>query len=292
VAAVLLKYYLLSLLLRLSECVLCLDVCSPLVQSLLRLWLCAHRHARDAIVSSIIFWPLGVFVLFDRVRDYFCHGCSLHQLLIFRAAGQLVRNVGEIQHHRSDISSSLGGSYRPDEFRAAAAAAVGPKDFTDGDGNPLVLEPAHLEAGVAQVDTPSAPWAPLMQVSPEPSSATQNVPFARNSAAFGKLRADGVAASGACAHAGSGCGGAGVGVVKRSALQASGTLPSLPSRGPPPRAVAPARHLSANRPIAAAKVAAKSTTLKALPPRPSRQPPVTMPPSVSPKQGMDDRGGN
>merc|ERR1712159_735384 len=110
-AALLLKYYTLSMLLFAAQYALQLGWCEFLTPPL-RLWLYGHRLAFDAVVSSVIFWPLGLFVCFDRIRDECCHGCSLHQLLIFRDPGQLVRNIEELRHMRNDssVTPSFGGT--------------------------------------------------------------------------------------------------------------------------------------------------------------------------------------
>ncbi|CAK9110029.1 1 [Durusdinium trenchii] len=57
----------------------------------LQLWVRAHRMARDIIVSSIIFSVMVPFVVLNSINDYFCPGCSAHQLLIYRDPGHLAR---------------------------------------------------------------------------------------------------------------------------------------------------------------------------------------------------------
>lgn len=57
----------------------------------LQLWVRAHRMARDIIVSSIIFSVMVPFVILNSINDYFCPGCSAHQLLIYRDPGHLAR---------------------------------------------------------------------------------------------------------------------------------------------------------------------------------------------------------
>lgn len=57
----------------------------------LQLWVRAHRMARDIVVSSIIFSVMVPFVVLNSINDYFCPGCSAHQLLIYRDPGHLAR---------------------------------------------------------------------------------------------------------------------------------------------------------------------------------------------------------
>eukprot|EP00928_Gymnodinium_smaydae_P041493 TRINITY_DN28077_c0_g4_i1.p1 TRINITY_DN28077_c0_g4~~TRINITY_DN28077_c0_g4_i1.p1 ORF type:complete len:1952 (-),score=281.40 TRINITY_DN28077_c0_g4_i1:28-5328(-) len=55
------------------------------------LWLYAHRMVRDLIVSSFIFWTLGLLVLINSINDACLPGCNLHMLLIYRDPGHLKR---------------------------------------------------------------------------------------------------------------------------------------------------------------------------------------------------------
>jgi len=113
-AALILKYFLLSLLLICAEQMLRLNCCRwGYLRALLRLWLYGHRMAMDILVSSLIFWTLAPFVLFDRARDMVCTGCSVHHLLVFRNAGQLERDEtvlrvpGQLAPNDSDLTSPL-----------------------------------------------------------------------------------------------------------------------------------------------------------------------------------------
>jgi len=111
-AALALKYTMLSFLLFVAQYTLRLRWC-PCMSEALRFWLYGHRLAMDFAVASLIFWPLSLIMLFDRVRDMLCSGCSLHQLLVFRDPGQLGRHIEEVRRFSSEASASnfLSGSH-------------------------------------------------------------------------------------------------------------------------------------------------------------------------------------
>jgi hypothetical protein len=50
----------------------------------LQLWVRAHRMSRDLLTSSIILGALVPLVILNGLNNFFCPGCSIHQLLIFR----------------------------------------------------------------------------------------------------------------------------------------------------------------------------------------------------------------
>jgi len=112
VAGLLLKYCLLSLLLSCAECLLRLGWCpAGFIQAHMRLWVYGHRMAMDMAVSGLIFCSLSPLVLVDAVRDSLRINCSLHNILIFRNAGQLRVGAQEVclpPSDRSDQAASCG----------------------------------------------------------------------------------------------------------------------------------------------------------------------------------------
>jgi len=92
-AALILKWALLLLILFLMESVLRNRIVRRvgMLGLPLQLWTHSHKIGRDILASSIIFWALAPFVAFNSLNDFLCPGCSLHMLLIYRDPGHLQR---------------------------------------------------------------------------------------------------------------------------------------------------------------------------------------------------------
>jgi len=90
--AILMKYFVFETCLFWAECLLkctgkCQLRCCPLAacRRALLLWVHSARMARDIMTSSLILAILSPFVGLNWVNEKLCPGCSLHQLLIYRA---------------------------------------------------------------------------------------------------------------------------------------------------------------------------------------------------------------
>jgi len=92
-AALILKWALLLLILFLMESVLRNRIVRRvgMLGLPLQLWTHSHKILRDILASSIIFWALAPFVAFNSLNDFLCPGCSLHMLLIYRDPGHVQR---------------------------------------------------------------------------------------------------------------------------------------------------------------------------------------------------------
>lgn len=94
VAALLLKYFLLSWFLLIVESMVGLGWCPKgYFRAWARLWLYSHRMAMDLVVSCLIFCTLSPIVLFDKGRHAVCKSCSFHNLIVFRDPGQAMYTV-------------------------------------------------------------------------------------------------------------------------------------------------------------------------------------------------------
>lgn len=148
VAGLLLKYCLLSLLLSGAECLLRLGWCpAGFIQAHVRLWLYGHRMAMDILVSALLFCSLSPLVLFDAIRDSLSLKCSLHNILIFRNAGQ-IRATPEVNILQRSGSDTLGIS----------------GDAAGGNKDPLLeceagASTTGTEPTVAQASGPAPAWA-------------------------------------------------------------------------------------------------------------------------------------
>merc|ERR1740129_1092744 len=151
VAAVLLKYYMMALWLIVGEWMLRYRLCTHrCLIAPLRIWLYGHRVAIDILLSGFIFWSLGPLVLFDRVRDSLCHGCSLHQLLVFRDADQYVQTVARL-HRPTDADESVVTSF------ASTGSHQMVTSFTSTSSNPGTLMRRRLVGCVHQEGQPFLP---------------------------------------------------------------------------------------------------------------------------------------
>ncbi|CAE8584857.1 unnamed protein product [Polarella glacialis] len=125
-----LKYSLLSLTLLCCECLFRLKGPEPQgafahwLKSTVRLWLYAHRMARDVAVSALIFGALSLAVLFDLCRSSLCDGCSLHNILIYRDPGGAHSNrinqphaAGSESSTFMNLAASDGSSFRNGGFQ-------------------------------------------------------------------------------------------------------------------------------------------------------------------------------
>lgn len=115
-AGMVLKYSLLSFLLFCAECIFSFKDGPPAkfdwLKKPLKRWLQAHRMAFDLLVSSIIFWPLSLVVLLDKLRELAgCNGMSLHHIFIFRDPGHTQRR--QATFHVSDGSGGLRDGQTP-----------------------------------------------------------------------------------------------------------------------------------------------------------------------------------
>jgi len=101
-----LKYTTLSLLMQCIQCLLrfpCYQSSRGFIGNMLLFWLHAHRYAIDMLVSVFVFWTMAPLAPIDWIRNQLCPGCSIHQLLIYRDPGHLVRAEAEVW--RNDWSS-------------------------------------------------------------------------------------------------------------------------------------------------------------------------------------------
>jgi len=109
VAALILKYFFLSMALAIAESMVGLGWCSArYTSSFARLWLYGHRMSMDMAVTTLIFCPLLPAFAFDYLRENVCQikGKSLHNLLVFRSPGQaMVRREAEEAHTESQLQS-------------------------------------------------------------------------------------------------------------------------------------------------------------------------------------------
>jgi len=114
IAGMVFKFALLSTILHLSEELLrypCFRRVAFLCH-LLKLYVYAHRMARDLLTSSLILLALSPFVLLDSLNSCCCIGFSVHHLLIYRDPGRPARenleglrwNQGRTQMWHSSIS--------------------------------------------------------------------------------------------------------------------------------------------------------------------------------------------
>ncbi|CAE8602284.1 unnamed protein product, partial [Polarella glacialis] len=138
-----LKYSLLSLTLLCCECLFRLKGPEPQgafahwLKSTVRLWLHAHRMARDVAVSALIFGALSLAVLFDLCRSSLCDGCSLHNILIYRDPGGAHSNrinqphaAGSESSTFMNLAASDGSSFRNGGFQQRSA--VGRVELAQG----------------------------------------------------------------------------------------------------------------------------------------------------------------
>lgn len=136
VAALLLKYTLLSMLLAAAQCVL--QVTSGnhwrRMQFFLQLWLYGHRMAKDMVVSTFIFGTLSPFVLFDKGRDACFRGCSFHNLLVFRAIGGV---------ERRDQAIRLAGSFAAGDSSARLLSFAVDRSQASHDSMSFATEPGE-----------------------------------------------------------------------------------------------------------------------------------------------------
>jgi hypothetical protein len=121
-AALILKFAMLTVLLRLTESLLRMrcfresqDIWgTPLVHDVLEFWLRAHRMWRDMMVSFFILVALVPWVLLNSLNDHLCLGCSLHKLLIYRDGGHFGREKLDfhLSHKQSTktFGTMFGGS--------------------------------------------------------------------------------------------------------------------------------------------------------------------------------------
>eukprot|EP00429_Kryptoperidinium_foliaceum_P092432 CAMPEP_0176202568 /NCGR_PEP_ID=MMETSP0121_2-20121125/10137_1 /TAXON_ID=160619 /ORGANISM="Kryptoperidinium foliaceum, Strain CCMP 1326" /LENGTH=693 /DNA_ID=CAMNT_0017541457 /DNA_START=17 /DNA_END=2098 /DNA_ORIENTATION=+ len=91
IAGLILKWGMSGICVFLIESILVSDKCANACSLPLRLWVRAHRMARDMIVSFIVALPQLPLVLLNWLNDYVCPGCGAHQLLIYRDPGTVER---------------------------------------------------------------------------------------------------------------------------------------------------------------------------------------------------------
>lgn len=113
VAGLMLKWGILSLLLKLAEGSLRFQSLQRVVGRLaipLELWVRAHRMLRDILTSSLIIAALTPLVLLNRLNDFLCPGLSFHHLLIYRNPNHLQRSVQEVRWGESEDVRGRGRS--------------------------------------------------------------------------------------------------------------------------------------------------------------------------------------
>merc|ERR1712183_1226168 len=73
----------------------------------LEMWLLSLYMIKDVVVSSFIFWTLGIFSLFSSLTEHVCPTFSIHNMLVYRQPGHTSRaNEDEIEHDIEDSSES------------------------------------------------------------------------------------------------------------------------------------------------------------------------------------------
>jgi hypothetical protein len=106
------------------------------IHRVLELWVHAHRMSLDITVSSLIIFVLCPLVLLHTVNDSLCHGCNVHQLLIYRNTGQRRRDdvlvykwFGEAR--RSMERSERSASRYTSERSARVSMQVSEREFSE-----------------------------------------------------------------------------------------------------------------------------------------------------------------
>jgi len=90
----------------------------------------ANQMARDIFVSTFIFVTLGPVFLLTALNDMMCPRFSIHQALIYRAAGPLAKKHKRQNDEEEGEDDDLGSEGSAAEL--AACPAVRPPDGTHG----------------------------------------------------------------------------------------------------------------------------------------------------------------